>query len=299
MPEVRWILDVGWFQSAQAPSFMTVQWLRMESNFVRGWTCRCHLWWKLIDAVSLVLLRVILSFHNTFKGIASGGLYTARDTFFCGFRTCSRWMLAWVNCCPTFWKELFTGDWSILVKLKFYDFLVKMTLTRGDWHSCNFCSIFIPSVMKLDDFYALHDVTSSFRRIRNLPIWVCGCTRGAELGMVGMVVVQVPFLASFLIYQERIWKINKDSSFRFPFFLCQRSLIWIYLIGTCPGREYKVGRWAPSCSWCAGCWVFCWSRRWWVHFWEPFFFGHFKICWSKNDMFAPKKSQVLWVEHGM
>lgn len=70
-------------------------------------------------------------------------------------------MLAWVNCCPTFWKELFAGDWSILVKLKFYDFLVKMTLTRGDWHSCNFCSIFIPSVMKLDDFYALQDVTSN------------------------------------------------------------------------------------------------------------------------------------------
>lgn len=161
MPEVRWILDVGWFESAQAPSFMTVQWLRMESNFVRGWTCRCHLWWKLIEAVSLVLLRVILSFHNTFEGIAFGGLYTARDTFFCGSRTCSRWMLAWVNCCPTFWKELFAGDWSILVKLKFYDFLVKMTLTRGDWHSCNFCSIFIPSVMKLDDFYALQDVTSN------------------------------------------------------------------------------------------------------------------------------------------
>ena len=30
-----------------------------------------------------------------------------------------------------------------------------------------------------------------------------------------------------------------------------------------------------------------------------FYFCHFKTCWSKNDMFAPKKSQVLWVEPGM
>lgn len=77
------------------------------------------------------------------------------------------------------------------MKLKFYGFSVKMTLNRGDWHSCNLCSIFIPSVMKFDVF--MHCKTSlvvsgEFETFRSEYV-----AAQEVQSWVRWVVVQVPF----------------------------------------------------------------------------------------------------------
>ena len=165
-----------------------------------------------------------------------------------------------------------------------------------DWHGCD-CWFLYQVWWNWMSFLCIAK-RHCFRRIRNLPIWVCGCTRGATVGTTGNGTSfnscmrfyggsSSPFFASYYIiwyiniYHERIWKMtipipilsmSKISHLE----LLRKLAVWSSLRTL---SRWRVQGWKVSSK----LWLmrrllgYCWSRRWWHHFWEPFFFFWGKV----------------------